>query len=76
MMTKIRIFAAVVCITLSTTANGQNTVERTDWIRSNGLIYIVLGVLAIIFVGMVVYLLMLDRKLAKIEHTINADKHE
>jgi CcmD family protein len=42
-------------------------VEMADTMRSNGKIYVVVGVIAIIFVGLLVYMVMLDRRLAKLE---------
>lgn len=45
--------------------------EPSDPLRSNGLIYVVICVIAIIFSGIVVYLLIQDRKLSKIEKQIN-----
>jgi len=38
-----------------------------ETMRSNGKIYVVVGVIAIIFVGIVVYLISIDRRLTKIE---------
>ena len=35
--------------------------------RSNGKIYVVVGVLTAIFIGIIIYLIRLDRKLAKLE---------
>lgn len=64
------------CITLSTAVWAQGSTERSDWMRSNGLIFVVIGVLAIIFIGLILYLLRLDRKLKNIENTINAEEHE
>ena len=42
-------------------------VEMADTMRSNGKIYVVVGVIAIIFVGLLVYMIMLDRRLTKLE---------
>ena len=42
-------------------------VDMADTMRSNGKIFVVVGVIAIIFVGLVVYLVTLDRRLSKIE---------
>lgn len=42
-------------------------VEMADVLRSNGKIYVVVGVIAIIFVGLIVYLITIDRRLTKIE---------
>ena len=41
--------------------------ERSDMLRSNGLIYIVIGVLVILFLGLFLYLFVIDQKLSKFE---------
>jgi CcmD family protein len=48
-----------------------NEVEMADVMRSNGKIYVVVAVIAIIFAGIVVYLVNLDRKISKIEKRLN-----
>ena len=42
-------------------------VEMADVMRNNGKIYVVVGVISIIFVGIAVYLITIDRRLTKIE---------
>lgn len=42
-------------------------VEMADMLHENGKIYVVVGVIAIIFVGLVVYLVSIDRRLTKME---------
>ena len=42
-------------------------VEMADILHENGKIYVVVGVIAIIFIGLVVYLITIDRRLTKIE---------
>ena len=42
-------------------------VEMAEVMRSNGKIYVVVGVIAIIFVGLIVYLISIDLRLKKIE---------
>jgi CcmD family protein len=42
-------------------------VEMADMMHENGKIYVVVGVIAIIFVGLVVYLVSIDRRLTKME---------
>jgi len=42
-------------------------VEMADVLHENGKIYVVVGVIAIIFIGIVVYLITIDRRLSKIE---------
>ena len=44
-----------------------NDVEMADIMRSNGKIYVVVAVLAIVFIGIVIYLISIDRKLNKLE---------
>lgn len=45
----------------------QNPVEMADSLRESGKIYIVVGVMAVIFIGLCVYLIGLDRRIAKLE---------
>lgn len=42
-------------------------VEMANLLHQNGKIYVVVGVIAIIFVGIVVYLITIDRRLTRIE---------
>jgi CcmD family protein len=42
-------------------------VEMADILHQNGKIYVVVGVIAIIFVGLLVYMIMLDKRLSKLE---------
>lgn len=46
-----------------------------DFMRETGKIYVVVGVILIIFSGIIVYLIRLDRKLTKLEHHINEEKN-
>lgn len=46
----------------------QNPVEMADALRENGKIYIVVGVMALIFIGLCVYLIGLDRRIGKLEN--------
>ena len=42
--------------------------EQVDFMRSIGKIYVVVAVIAIIFVGLALYLIQLDRKITKLEN--------
>jgi CcmD family protein len=42
-----------------------------DFMRSTGKIYVVVAVIVAIFIGIVLFLIYLDRKLAKLENQIN-----
>jgi CcmD family protein len=42
-----------------------------DFLRSTGKIYVVIAILVAIFIGIVLFLIRLDKKLTKIENQIN-----
>ena len=42
-------------------------VAMADAMRENGKIYVVLGVVLIIFIGLIIYLISIDRKVSKLE---------
>lgn len=52
-------------ISLSTFANAN--VEMADALRSSGKIYVVVAVIAVLFIGLFTYLFSIDRKISKIE---------
>ena len=41
--------------------------EMADLLRSNGMIYVVVGVILIVLIGLILYLVSLDRKIGKLE---------
>lgn len=45
----------------------QQNVEMADVMRSNGKIYVVLAVIITILVGLLLYLIRIDRKISKLE---------
>jgi CcmD family protein len=47
------------------------SVQMAETMRSEGKIYVVIAVLAIILLGLIVYLITIDRKLGKLEKEIN-----
>lgn len=47
-----------------------------DFMRETGKIYVVVGVIMFIFLGIAWQLLRLDRSLTKIEHQLNDEKNE
>ena len=42
-------------------------VEMADVMRSNGKIYVVVAVIAILFIGLMIYLIRIDKKVQKLE---------
>ena len=61
-----RALTTIFLILITTTFASAQT-EMADVMRSNGKIYVVVAVLATIFAGIFGYLIMLDRKITKIE---------
>jgi len=56
-------------------AFSQNTEsEMADPMYANGKIYVVVGVVVIIFIGIIAYLIMIDRKVSKIEKELKEKK--
>ncbi len=53
------------CITAFAQTSAQP--EMADIMRSSGKIYVVIGTIAIIFIGLAIYLFSIDRRLKKIE---------
>ena len=60
------ILTTIFLILITTTISSAET-EMADTMRSNGKIYVVVTVLATIFAGIFVYLVILDRKISKLE---------
>ncbi|NLR60983.1 hypothetical protein FHW36_11224 [Chitinophaga polysaccharea] len=60
---------ALLCISVLANAQQQNTEKGpiNEFFRSNDKIYVIVGVLVIIFIGIVLFLIRLDRKIGKLE---------
>jgi CcmD family protein len=60
---------ALLTLTLlfSTNLFAQQEVEMADKMREDGKIWVVVAVIAVVFMGIIAYLIMLDRKISKIE---------
>jgi CcmD family protein len=70
------LFTTLLLLLTATGAAAQSgtEVEMADLLHSNGRIYVVVGVLAIIFLGIIAYLVSLDRKLNRLEKQIQQGK--
>ena len=64
-----KILFLLLSILYCSTVFAQNTtgVEMADTMRSSGKIYVVITTIAIIFVGLAIYLFTIDRRLRKLE---------
>lgn len=50
----------------------NSSVEMADTMRDNGKIYVLVGIIGIIFVGITVYLISTDRKISRIEKNLHS----
>lgn len=64
----------IVFLAVHSYAQVNGTVEMADALRSSGKIYVVVAVIAVVFVGIAVYLFVIDRKLTKLEGKLSAQK--
>lgn len=55
---------------LSKGATAQDA-EMADVMRSNGKIYVVVGIILIVLIGLITYLFLLDRKITRLENKLS-----
>jgi hypothetical protein len=65
-----RILVFLFCILTSVFSYSQE-VEMADELRSSGKIYVVVGVLLTILVGLILFLITIDRKVSDLEKKLN-----
>jgi len=63
-----KIISVIILAIVSIAAHAQSaTPEPTDFMRSNGKIYVVVAVVVTILLGLFLYVINLDRKISKLE---------
>jgi CcmD family protein len=72
MIKKITLFFFILLSSLVSFAQESDHVEMADTMRSNGKIYVVAAVIITIFLGIIIYLIRLDRKMSKLEKEIHS----
>ncbi|HTF21196.1 MAG TPA: hypothetical protein VK658_24135 [Chryseolinea sp.] len=60
----------VFLVVISFASQAQQQAEMADTMRSNGKIYVVVGIILIIIAGLFVYLFSLDKKVSRLEKSI------
>jgi CcmD family protein len=69
---KNRFLTALLSLFTVLTAQAQaSTVEMADTMRSEGKIYVVVGIVLIVLVGLIVYLVVMDRKVSRLEKQLS-----
>jgi CcmD family protein len=64
---------AFVLTLLSLNLQAQQQVEMADQLRSDGKIYVVVGVVCIILLGILLYLIRMDTKISKLEKEFRSE---
>ncbi|MGC3945926.1 MAG: CcmD family protein [Chryseolinea sp.] len=70
MQSKLKYLLALVFLCVTSIASRAQEVEMADTMRSNGKIYVVVGVILVILVGLFAYLFSLDKKVSRIEKNL------
>ncbi|MEJ1239098.1 CcmD family protein [Chryseolinea sp. T2] len=71
MQSKLKYLFSIITLTCASFASqAQESVEMADAMRSNGKIYVVVGVILVIIAGLFTYLFSLDKKVTRIEKNL------
>ncbi|MCO4294159.1 CcmD family protein [Solitalea sp. MAHUQ-68] len=70
-MKKYILSLVLILVSIASFAQNNGTVEMADEMRGSGKIYVVIGVMTIIFIGIAFYLFSIDKKLTKLEKDHN-----
>ena len=65
-----KIIPFLVLLLTSLNSFAQEEVQMADQMRADGKIWVVVAVIAIVFIGIITYLVLLDRKINKIEKSL------
>ena len=63
--------ATLVFVLLQFSLFAQSEVEMADSLRSEGKIYVVVAIMLVIFLGLIGYLFLMDRKITRLERKIS-----
>lgn len=74
-MKTMRKYLFVILLTfLSNILFAQQEIEMADTMRSNGKIYVVVAILVLILIGLISYLILIDRKVTRLENRLSDKK--
>lgn len=74
-MKKAFLLTILACLNyFATFAQSNNGIDMATGLRSSGKIYVVVLILLIIFVGFVIYLFTIDRRVSKLEKEVHQRK--
>lgn len=70
------VLMAIISVPSALLAQGESSIEMADTMRSEGKIYVVILVAAIVFSGLVIFAINSDRKISKLEKEIKSLKSD
>ena len=70
------VLMAIISVPSALLAQGESSIEMADTMRSEGKIYVVILVAAIVFTGLVIFAINSDRKISKLEKEIKSLKSD
>jgi hypothetical protein len=70
----IKIFFLLTVLSLQTVSAQSQQPEMADVMRANGKIYVVVGIILIVLIGLFTYLFLIDRKISRLENKLNIKK--
>lgn len=62
-----KIISIIILLLITLSSQAQQKVEMADTMRSEGKIYVVVGIILSVLAGLIAYLFILDRKVKKLE---------
>lgn len=69
-----RLLSILMLSFVSNMAVAQQQVEMADTMRTNGKIYVVIAIMVILLAGILAYLVIIDRKVTRLEKTVSEKK--
>lgn len=70
----IKFLFAIPALLLAVCAQAQSNAEMADTMRSEGKIYVVVGIILIVLTGLILYIFLVDRKVKKLEDQLSDKK--
>jgi small neutral amino acid transporter SnatA (MarC family) len=67
MKTIIKIVFTLLLILVNPLLQAQDVIEMADSMRADGKIYVVVAILSLIFIGLIAFLISIDRKVSRLE---------
>jgi hypothetical protein len=75
-MNSLKTLVTALIFLFATSAFGQDRAEMADAMRSDGKIYVVVAIIAIVLAGLIFYLFTIEKKVKKLEKLVSDRKKQ